>query len=104
MKRIIAAILLSFPLVSLAEMMVLTNQDGGAIALIKDICPLEHDENKPLYMALATSEDRNVPGCWFFKDMTVHVYWLLPGEDPIGAVYPALDFEFVPSAEDNSTR
>jgi hypothetical protein len=96
MKKFFAALLLSFPLVASANMMVLKNQQGGYIILSKDECPIEHDKTTPLYMALTTSDEVNIPGCWFFKNMKVHIFWLQEGQDPVKYEYPALDFEFVP--------
>jgi len=99
MKKFLVTILLSLPLVASANMMVMKNKQGGFIALSKDTCPLEHDKTNPLYMALATSENVNVPGCWFFMDMTVHIFWFQEGKQPEKYEYPALEFEFVPSDE-----
>jgi len=96
MKKFLATILLSFPLVAWADMMVLKNQEGGFIALIKEICPFEHDRSNPMYIALATARDVNIPGCWYFEDMNVHIFWFTPQNNIVEHSYPASDFEFVP--------
>jgi hypothetical protein len=95
MKMLIAAILLSLSSVSFSNMMMMENQDGGFIILSKELCPIEHDKSTPLYMALATSETLQVPGCWFFQDMTVYVVWFQQDQPPFEAEYPALNFKFV---------
>ena len=95
MKMLIAALLLSLPLMSFANLMVAENQSGGFIILSKESCPLEHNNTVPLYMALATSDTLQVPGCWFFQDMIVHVVWFQQGHPPAEAEYPALNFKFV---------
>jgi hypothetical protein len=102
MRKIIATILLSLPLVAWADMMVLQNQQGGYIVLSKDECPIEHDKTVPMYMALATTPSTVVPGCWFFKDMLVHIIWIRQGHDPVKYQYPAEDFEFVPEKDKNT--
>jgi len=97
MKKLIAAFLLSFPLVASANMMVIKNQQGGIIALSKDACPLEEKFEKPLFIAVATTENNTIPGCWYFEDMTVHIFWFQEEKQPVKYEYPAIDFEFVPS-------
>jgi hypothetical protein len=103
MKKFLATILLSLPLAAWADMMVMQNQQDGYIILSKDECPIEHDKTLPLYMALATTPTVNVPGCWFFKDMLVHIIWLQQGQDPVKYEYPAENFKFVPSEKKNSS-
>jgi hypothetical protein len=97
MKMLIAALVLLLPSVSFADLMMMQNQGGGFVVLSKESCPLEHDDSKPLYLAVTTSETLQVPGCWFFQDMTVHVIWFQQGQDPVEAEYPVLNFEFVAS-------
>lgn len=95
MKMLIAALLLSLPSVSFANLMMMRNQNGGFIVLSKESCPVEHDKSNPLYMALTTSDTQQVPGCWFFQNMTVHVVWFQSGQSSVEAEYPAVDFKFV---------
>jgi hypothetical protein len=104
MKKLIATILLSLPLVALANMMVMKNQQGEHIVLSKDECPIEHDKTLPMYMALATTPTVNVPGCWFFKDMLVHVFWFQLGQEPVKYEYPVERFEFVPEKDENKSN
>lgn len=96
MKMLIAALLLSLPSISFANLMMIENQNGGFIILSKESCPFENDKSKPVYMALATTETLKVPGCWFFQNMTVHVVWFQQGQPPVEAEYPAINFKFVP--------
>lgn len=96
MKKFLATILLSLPLASLADMMVIRNKDNGVIALFKDPCPIEHDKSKPLFLALATSKDDYVPGCWFFRDQKVFVVWFT-STGIIESEYLAQNFEYVGS-------
>lgn len=96
MKMLIATLLLSLPSISFANLMMMENQGGGFIVLSKNTCPLEHDKTIPLYMALTTSETENMAGCWFFRDMIVHVIWFKEGTEPVKAEYPAINFKFVP--------
>ena len=103
MRKIIATILLSLPLVAWADMMVLEHQQGGHIVLVKDNCPIEYDKTLSMYMALATTPSTVVFGCWFFKDMLVHIIWIQQGQDPVKYEYPAEDFEFVPEKNKNTS-
>jgi hypothetical protein len=96
MKKFLATILLSLPLASLADMMVIRNQDNGVIALFKDACPIEHDKLKPLFLALATSKDNYVPGCWFYRDQKVFVVWFTE-KGTVESEYSAQNFEYVGS-------
>lgn len=97
MKKLVAALLFSLASAACADMMVLQNQGGGFIALSKDACPLETEFEKPLFTALTTTETYTVPGCWYFEDMEVYVFWFPKDQDVVQAKYSATDFEFVPS-------
>ena len=96
MKKFLATILLSLPLASLADMMVIRNQDNGVIALFKDVCPVEHDKANPLFLALATTKDDYTPGCWVYKDQKVFVIWFT-ATGIVESEYPAQNFEYVAS-------
>jgi hypothetical protein len=96
MKKFLATILLSLPLAAWADMMVMQNQEGGFIALVKDECPIEHDKTIPMFMALASAKGMDIPGCWYFEDMNVHIFWFTPQNGILEYTYSALDFTFVP--------
>jgi hypothetical protein len=96
MKKLFAALLLSFPLAASANMMVMKNQKGGVIALVKDVCPVEHDKTTPLYVAIAATDTEKVPGCWYYKDQKVFVFWFTD-KGVVESEYPAQNFEYVSS-------
>jgi len=97
MKKIIAALLFSISPIVYADTMVTENKQGGVIILAKDPCPIETEFDQPLYIALTTTKEKNVPGCWYFKDMKVTVFWFTETQGIVKSEYSPLDFEFVPS-------